>query len=282
MDKKMDAISRIAGVEGLTDAEKLRNIRETMLIGQNRTKEEIYSSVFMVLIGTALIVFMVVMESIYYQSEIGDFKMRVILALAGGAMAVGFTGNINIKLHWVQASGSIAIVFLIYFVNPGAIEREVVSLSGLSSDQSSRSIASRVTDFLIPSTYAEESIEAVALRETEKLPNSELSNYNFRVLYPIGVEELKEKSLEVGELLRADDGSNQSRVYSIGSFFRAPVNAYLFDQEYSVEIEYNRLVGEDAIESLVTSLEERLPNVNITKRPGNPVRSDIAIEFSIQ
>ncbi|PCK07969.1 MAG: hypothetical protein COA42_11595 [Alteromonadaceae bacterium] len=263
--KKIESIARIIKVDKLTPEEKYRNIRQTLLIGENRTKEEVFSSIFMVIVGMLLIVFMVGMESIYYETQqIGGWKMRTVLALAGGAMAVGFSGNINIKFHWVQASGSLAVVLLIFLVDPGSLEKSEGKPSSLKTINNDGT--SLLRNFFLSSAYAQtgEATEknddtesstvggASALTEIETAPA--VVNYNFKITYPIGVSELKSESFRLGEILVASEEPNDVEVYSIGSIFRAPVNALIYNENYNIKIKYNRLVDIESVASVVKSL----------------------------
>ena len=316
--KKLESISRLASSEDLTGQQKLSSIKQTLLIGENRSKEEILSSVFMVVAGISLIVFMVIMEATYYQTqEIGDWKMRAILALAGGAMSVGFTGNINIKLHWIQASGSLAVVLLFYFVTPISMEREVPDTSGTSIGIDNG--LSTIDLSLIKSVYAQDIDEDnLGIQMNESVSNEkemvaadskapeitssdvgedavttgydvpeneviqEQKGYIYRVVYPIGIDELKNKSVQVSEAFENEQDAGNVKVYSVGSMLRAPINAFLYDGEYDIEVRYHRLIDHRSISSIEEILEAISDGSDTVVKTvvTNPRNSDIEISIT--
>lgn len=294
IDKRLENIKRVADSNSLNPVDKIRNIKHHLLIGENRSKEEVLSSVFMVVVGVALIIFMVSMEAVYYQAqEIGDWKMRSILALAAGAMAVGFSGNINIKFHWIQASGSLAVVFLFYFVAPASNQHQVETL------QESRTIdgSASVISFLLPPAYAEgaedfnERIGAGSVAAEENrdsgsdVPVSSLGKprvrYTYKVVYPIGVGELKGRSFQIGKYIQQEQDPDRVAIYSQGSFLRAPVNTLLYDDKFDIKIKYNRLVNSEQLEDFRASLANKISSegASISASVGTAGDADIVVEL---
>lgn len=246
----LDSIARITQSKDLTEVQKIRNIKDELLIGQNRSREEVLSSVFMVTIGVVLILVMAMIEANYYaDQEIGTWKMRSILALAAGAMSVGFTGNINIKFHWVQASGSLAVVFLFYFVNPGSIDKQITSATNMGLS-------------IFPSAQAATS----KLNETEK--------FTLKIVYPIGIRELKQESFSLRNRLGAS--ASEVSVYSRGSYFRAPINALRYDGEFDFVVTYHHLVDKESIESLERLLGD---SRSVVTQPGYSGAYDMQIQL---
>lgn len=294
IDKKLENIKRVADSNSLNPADKIRNIKHHLLVGENRSKEEVMSSVFMVVVGVALIIFMVSMEAIYYQTqEIGDWKMRSILALAAGAMAVGFSGNINIKFHWVQASGSLAVVFLFYFVAPASYQHQVEILQESQTAGGSVSVIS----LLFPTAYAEGSEDfgaeigaGSAATEVSQGSGGDVSGtlsgksqvrYAYKIVYPIGVDELKDRSLQIGKYIQQEQDPDRVAIYSQGSFLRAPVNTLLYDDKFDIQIKYNRLVDSEKLESFRASLANKVvgEGASISASIGAAGDADIVVEL---
>ncbi len=270
---RLNNIKRIANSDDLTPTEKLRTIRQGLLIGHNLSKDEIRFSMVMVIVGMLLIMFMVAMES--YSANItflSDSNARIILALAGGAMAVGFTGNINIKLHWVQASGSLAITVMIYFVDPKPIESE--QLPPVSSQQEGVWLPQ-----LFSAAYAQNVSLPVDTPSAESTAVEEIP-YTYKLTYPRGVSELKSASFKLGSLIKTEESVASLKVYSKGSVFRAPVNALLYDDEFDISIKYNRLVDDKRIDVLKESITEHLSApVNINTDNNWSGVTDVLIEI---
>lgn len=228
----------------------------------------------MVVAGLLLIVFMVWMEATYYATqEIGDWKMRAVLALAGGAMAVGFTGNINIKLHWVQASGSLAVVLLLYFVNPVQIEREIVPPDVVGTG------AHNTGFWIVGSAYAQDPSSAGEAPTHAQASNA--PKYKMRIDYPIGIKDLKTQSFDLRADLKGQWETQEVKVYSIGSKLRAPVNFITYDGLKEVQIKYNRLVSPSAVRDIKRTLEAKYKDtkVKVSAEEGVTRDSDIQIQL---
>jgi hypothetical protein len=278
LDEKVNKIKELVGAEALTSADKIRNIKHHMLIGENRSKEEVLSSVFMVLIGLTLIIFSVGMEAFYYQAqEIGNWKMKSIFALAAGAMAVGFTGNINIKFHWVQASGSLAVVLLFYFISPWSLENRVSNAQSVEEPGT----VGFVPSFFISTSYADGYNQLGSNNFVAEEQQNVGINYEYKLVYPIGVEELKQESFRLKNIIQETE-PNKVKVYSLGSIFRAPVNALLYNNNYDISIRHNRLVNKKALDEFEKFISQNLDltNTNINVYEGTSTDADIVLEIN--
>ena len=313
---KIEAIKRISGSNDLKDDEKYTSIRQIMLIGTNLSNGEIAFSVFMVLVGFGLIVFdSLTTPSIVLADSIDSFQFRltVILSLAAGSMAVGFTGNINMKLHWVQASGSLAIMIIILVTSPFLNERVQANANSpselklpfslpfissvyadnypqaeieftltdkldMAENTSTLQVSSKVqSDFDFDRFPAGQSGVLGEVVNTQKTPEIK---YDYKITYPIGISNLKMESFDISNELYQMNQIGEVRVYSQGSVFKAPINAWSYDGEYDIRIFYNKLVDPQAIKSTENSLMKlyKSNDVKIESFSTNP-RSTIEVQL---
>ncbi len=287
--EKIERILTLAKSADLTPQEKIKNIKQMLLIGENRSKEEIRSSIFMVTVGILLIVFIIVMDSYFLGAVIGDWEMRVILALAAGSMAVGFTGNINIKLHWVQASGSLAIVVLFYAWQPDPIKKPVASSFigiGLFPEVYAQDVEFSVADDLEESASGNEDFVNIDDVEVQSLVDegffqspAGVWDYEFEINYPIGIGELKQQSINLSQAISSEKQNtglvnDEVEVYSLGSYFRAPLNALIYDGTYHVVIEPKKYVNPNSVVEIREQLEELLGEQNVFVVADSPNASD--------
>ncbi|MBU2512224.1 hypothetical protein KJ966_12870 [bacterium] len=272
-DKKIEEIKEILDSD-LESRSIIKKIKSALLIGDDRTMREIVSSFLMVLIGIALIVFIVLIRFEYgNEVKLQEWLLKSIVALAAGCMAVGFSGNINIRFHWVQASGSLAIVVLFYATSPVSNSSEVTSntdggylINGLTANVA----------------YAQESPAQTPPDQTARqiqLPKTDYLDRNkttIRINFPTGLDSLKKQSLEYKDALKEFEFLKEARVFELGSIFSVPLNKLIGSEGFYFKIVYHKSVNDYRIREISEMLKRSNPERKFVYEIGKP-QSDIDI-----
>ncbi len=276
-DKKIVQINKI-----LSDYEKpkdaIKEIKTTLLVGDNRSMREIVSSFIMVIVGIFLIYLSInvligtwgnIRPALINEDLLGWLTCTV-TSIAAGCIAAGFTGNINIKFHWVQASGSLAIVVLLLITNPYQYKKEVrvKDLGNLSIPLLSSNIA----------IAQEPDITSDRIENTSTSSSDESKKLIVHFKFPTGLDYLQSQALILSQTFDYYPYVKETKVFKVGTILSVPYNKLIGDDNYYIKIIYNKLISDNQINEVKRVLKQSNSGRKVIAEIGNK-QSDIEINL---
>ena len=215
-----------------------------------------------------------------YKRQIAYQRLIVLSgALAAGAFAAAFTGAMNLDVKWLQASGSMAVFALVWIFDPVATKQPADPIeSPASIEQPKKQIKPTEQGVLrllgINSAFAQGQNENSLMPEAISIDQHPIQH--LRVYYPRGVSDLNRVAYRISRGMSSI--ARETDVYSLGSFFAAPLNYLRYESgRYQLAMAYRPGLDQGIINDLVAKLRSLDMNIDAENIEPRRTSADISV-----